>query len=90
MTVTREEVNALMDDRPEKFSPEEVNYQEAPQGSAMRCAACFHMYRRATDNHTVCELIRSEEIDEEGINPAWRCTWFSADGDVAPLSSEAR
>jgi hypothetical protein len=36
----------------------------------------------------MCELVGSEEIDEEGIDPQWRCEWWSSDGDSYPLSPE--
>lgn len=88
MTVTREEIDALMQERVRKLTPEEVNYQPAPEGSAMRCASCFHMYLRAIDAHSICELIRSEEIDNEGIKPNWRCLFWTVDSDVTPLAPE--
>jgi hypothetical protein len=86
--VTRKDIDELMSDRPFKFSPEEVDYRKSPSGSAMICAACFHLYRRAIDNHTVCELIRSDEIDRDGIDPSYRCDFYTCDGDVTPLRSE--
>ena len=86
--VSSEDIEQLMTDRPRKYAPEDVGYQEAPEGSALRCAGCFHLYRRATDGHTVCELIRSEEIDKNGIYPDWRCLFFTVDGTVTPLLEE--
>lgn len=86
--MNRKDVEALMKDRPDKFTPEDVDYRPAPEGSAIRCSACFHMYLRVIDNHSVCELIRSDQIDEEGIKPDYRCDFYTCDGDVTPLYEE--
>ncbi len=83
--VTLAQYDALMADRPEKFTPEEVGYQAAPAGSALRCAACFHYYRRAIDGLATCEIMRSDETDSEGVRPDWRCQFQTLDGDVHPL-----
>jgi hypothetical protein len=86
--VTVEEVEAVLADRPYKLSAKDVGYQVAPEGSAMRCAACHHLYRRATDGFGVCELFRDDATDAEGIDPGFRCYFWSADGTVRPLIEE--
>jgi hypothetical protein len=88
MNLDRRTVDSIMADRPFKLRPEQVGYRDAPSGSAMRCAACLHLYVRAIDGHRVCELIRDDEIDLEGIRPDYRCDWFTVDGDVYPLAPE--
>jgi hypothetical protein len=82
---TLEDYQELMEDRPRKFSPEEVAYEEAPKGSAIICAACIMYYRRAIDGLATCEIMRSEETDTEGVHPNWRCRFQSLDGDQFPL-----
>ena len=86
--VSTKEVERLLDDRPAKFNGDEVGYEAAPEGSAIRCASCHHLYRRATDGFGVCELFRDEQTDQEGINPGFRCAFWSSDGAVRPLLPE--
>lgn len=86
--VSLEQYDQLVADRPIKYSPEEVGYQAAPEGSAIRCAGCFHFYQRATDHFGVCEIMRSEETDTEGVRPDWRCQFQTVDGEVHPLLEE--
>jgi hypothetical protein len=83
--VTLADYEALVEDRPVKFTPEEVGYQPAPQGSAIRCANCFHYWRRSIDGMAVCEIMRSPEVDEYGVRPDWRCRFQTVDGDSHPL-----
>ena len=75
----------LIDDRPKKFSEAEVHYIPAPEGSAIRCAACLHYFRRAIDGFTTCEIMRSDRTDREGVFPDWRCAFQTVDGTVFPL-----
>jgi hypothetical protein len=86
--VDRSEYDRIIADRPVKFTPEQVGYQAAQQGDGARCVGCWHFYRRATDAHAVCEIMRSEEIDEKGVNPMWQCRFFTFDGDHFPLLEE--
>lgn len=88
MTVTREDYEQLIADRPEKFTADEVNYREAPEGSSIACHACVHFYRRAVDGLSVCEIFRDEETDKAGVQPNYRCDFQTADGDVFPLLDE--
>lgn len=88
MLASWKKVADTLDDRPKKLSAEEVGYQPAPEGSAMRCGACHHFYRRATDSFSVCELFRSEETDKDGVDPSYRCHFYSTDGMVYPFTEE--
>jgi len=83
-----DDYHSLINNRPIKADAEEVDYEPAPEGSAMRCASCIHLYRRATDGFGVCEIFRDEQTDEEGIDPAYRCKFWSVDGEVMPLLEE--
>lgn len=88
MTARREDVDLLMEERVRKLSPKEVDYRSAPAGSAIKCNSCHHGFRRNSDGRMMCELVGSDEIDEDGINPQWRCDWWTSDGDSYPLATE--
>ena len=88
--VSIEKYAALVADRPDKFTPEEVGYQASPAGSAIRCSTCIHYYHRAIDGLATCEIMRSDETDEEGVRPDWRCQFQTFDGDTHPLLEESR
>ena len=83
--VTLEKYFDVLDDRPYKFTAKQVGYMPAPEGSQMRCASCLHFFRRAIDDFAVCEIFRSDESDEKGVQPHWRCGFWTVDGDVHPL-----
>jgi hypothetical protein len=81
-----EDLHDLMADGPLRFKPEEVVYEEAPEGSAIRCAACLHYFHRAIDGLGMCEVV--EEPGDEGILAGWRCQFQTLDDDVFPLMEE--
>jgi hypothetical protein len=87
--VTLAAVLELYGERPFKFGPEQVGYGPAPEGSAIRCASCLSYFKRAIDGHAVCEIFRSEETDQEGVRPDYRCQFWTSDGDVYPLTEES-
>jgi hypothetical protein len=72
-----------MKDRPEKMSAEDVDYRES-EGKE-RCGRCLHFYERRVDSHGVCEIFRSEEADEDGVNPIYVCDFYTPDGEKFPL-----
>jgi hypothetical protein len=78
----------VLADRPKKLNADEVGYQRAPAGSAIRCNNCIHFFRRAVDNFTVCEIFRDEETDTYGVRPDWRCQFQTVDLNVYPLLEE--
>ena len=86
--LTLAEYETIVADRPRKATAEEVEYRVAEAGSPYRCSGCHHYYRRATDGFAVCEIFRSEETDEMGVKPDWRCRFQTVDGDVFPLLEE--
>lgn len=86
--VSLEQVEDLIAERPRKFSAEDVRYEKAPEGSAIRCASCLKYFKRAVDNFGTCEIFRDEEADRDGVLPDWRCAFWSADGNVYPLVEE--
>jgi hypothetical protein len=78
----------IIQDRPEKFDAEDVEYGPAPEGSAMRCASCQHLFTRRIDGFNVCEIFRDDESDSKGVFPDWRCRFWTVDGQVFPLLEE--
>jgi hypothetical protein len=86
--VDKRAYDELVEDRPRKFTPEEVGYGKAPEGSAIRCASCIHFFRRTIDGLSTCEIMRSTLTDAEGVMPDWRCAFQTTDGDVFPLLDE--
>jgi hypothetical protein len=87
VSVTREIIEQLMAERLRKVPPSLMGYQKAPDGSAMKCGICFHGFRRASDGFMTCELVDEDEL-EGGINPTFRCQWWTSDGAVYVLSPE--
>lgn len=75
----------LLNDRPFKFTPQQVGYEEGE--GEYHCVSCAHFFLRPIDRHTVCEIMRSPDIDREGVNPQWVCQYYTADGGSFPLLS---
>ena len=80
--------NAIMDDRPIKFTAKQVQYKPDAGDDTMRCGNCWHMAifpapARKKLQHGACEIMRSE--DTESVEPAGRCTWWTEDGVMFPL-----
>lgn len=81
--MTKEDYNNLVSDRPDKATAEEVKYRLA-EGKE-RCYDCLHFFVRRLDKFAVCEIFRSEDTDEDGVNPKYVCDWFTPNGDDFPL-----
>lgn len=86
MTATVAEYNKLIEDRPDKFDAEDVGYREAE--GRERCGRCIHLFIRKLDNFGVCEIFRSDETDDDGIDPDHVCDFFTRDGSNFPLLKE--
>ena len=76
----------MIEDRPRKFDAAEVEYRNAD--SKERCGRCVHFFTRKLDNFAVCEIFRSDETDEDGIDPDYVCNFFTHDGSNFPLLKE--
>lgn len=83
--ITKADYDDMMADRPEKFTPEEVGYRKAPRGSEYRCENCMHFYMRQVDRFHTCEIFRSPEVDERGVDLKYLCDWWTKDGEDFPL-----
>ncbi len=86
--ITKADYDALMEDRPKKFSSTAVGYRIAPRGSEQRCGNCAHFYVRMVDKFSTCEIFRSVETDAMGVNPHYLCDWWTSDGEKHPLTQE--
>jgi len=84
MKATREQYEELIQNRPDKFTPEQVDYAPA-NSNKLRCGRCLHFFTRNRDGFHVCEILRSEQIDADGINPFYDCRFFTEDGEHFPL-----
>ena len=80
---TLQEYRDLVEDRPDKWTADEVNYR--PADDRRRCSRCLHFYERRIDALGVCELFRSDETDDKGVLPNWVCDFFTRDGETFPL-----
>jgi hypothetical protein len=81
--LTRNEYLNLINNRPPKARPEEVDYRKG-QGDEV-CSGCVHFYVRQVDHFATCELIRDLQIDRVGIQPQFTCDWMSPDGESFPF-----
>lgn len=85
--VTLDTYREIVADRPHKLNAEQVGYRKAEAGEPS-CKACLHFFERRLDKFGVCELYRDEDIDEQGINPNWTCSFQTVDGKKFPLLKE--
>lgn len=88
--VSLSEYHALVEDRPIKFSAEEVEYTKDAEGKNEICFKCIHYFRRTTDDFAVCEIFRSDETDEGGVKPDAACIFQTSDGEHFPLYPGSR
>lgn len=81
--ISKEEYEALLEDRPRKFGPEEVGFVETPDDVQAVCCACIHWFSNPARMNTVCEIMRLEP--ERDVPPLARCLWWTPDGKWYPL-----
>jgi hypothetical protein len=86
--IDKAEYDKIIAERPRKFTPEQVGYRKAPRGSEQRCQNCAHFFERVVDGLTTCEIMRSTETDEKGVDPKYLCDWWTRDGEDHPLASD--
>ena len=77
---TLEDYYNLIDDRPAKFTADEVGFRKA--ATTAMCASCIHWYRSAGGEHDVCEIMRPEN---EQVPYDWVCRFWTSDGEKFPL-----
>lgn len=80
---TMEEVDRLMDDRPEKLGTAQSGFQRgAGKDKPHACGGCWHFYASSVARHSVCELVRPD--DEDQVYPVDWCRFYTADGETYP------
>jgi hypothetical protein len=83
--VSLNDYRKLLEERPRKFTAEEVEYNKDAEGKNEICFKCLHYFRRTIDDFGVCEIFRSEETDVDGVKPDATCRFFTHDGKLFPL-----
>jgi hypothetical protein len=76
----------LLADRPTKFGPEEVDYEEA--SGPERCRRCIHFFENLVRPASTCEIVRLE--GDKDIKADWVCKFWTADGEEFPLLSHEK
>lgn len=83
--VSFEEYEAVVSDRPEKLTEEQVEYRDA-EGKE-KCKVCWHFFTQGGgDRRTVCEIFRPS--DDGNVEPEKVCSFFTPDGEEYPLLKE--
>lgn len=84
---TLEQYYTMMDRRPDKFTPEQVQFQKDADGYP--CCACVHWFWNPLTGSMVCEVMRPDSEDE--IVPAdWTCQFFTRDYETFPKMEEPK
>lgn len=89
MSVGLDTYREIIADRPHKLTAEQVGYRKADVGEP-QCKGCKHFFERRLDKFGVCEIFRSEQTDEDGINPNWTCQFQTVDMEKFPLLEESK
>lgn len=82
---TLEQYYQAMDDRPEKFTPEQVKFAKAPD--SYTCANCVHWFHNPITDSKVCEIMRPDTEDEI-VPPDWTCMFWTMDYETFPKMEE--
>lgn len=84
--VSLKEYKKLIEERPRKFSAEEVDYRDSED--MRRCGRCLHYYERLRDGFGVCEIFRP--ADDSAVDPEYTCDLMTVDGEKFPLYPGSR
>lgn len=84
--VSLDDYKKMIEDRPEKFDEDQVNYRESDVNS--ECSGCLHFFERRIDSFAVCEIMRPDKDEDVKMN--WVCDFFTKDGESFPLRPRAR
>ena len=86
--VSLKEYKKLIEERPRKFSAEEVDYRDGAEELPCVCSRCIHFFERARDKFAVCEVMRP--TGEESVDQFYTCDMYSPDGEKFPLYPGSR
>lgn len=77
------EYQALLEERPRKFTAAEVQFGIDPKHP---CAGCLHYYIGVQAEAHVCEIYRPEKkkIEDEDVPPEGSCRFWTVDGTTFP------
>ena len=78
---TLDEYEAMMANRPPKFTPEQVQFAKAPD--SYTCANCVHWFHNPITHSMVCEVMRPED-DAEIVPADWTCMFWTMDYETFP------
>ena len=84
MSVDFDLYKRLLENRPFKFAPEDVNYRNA-EGKE-HCGDCVHFYTRNVDGFHTCEIMRTD--GDDSIIENYRCDFWTDDGEEYPYQEE--
>ena len=82
--VSKDAYERLLDNRPFKFSGEEVSYRVGDKERS--CAKCVHLFTRGVDGFHTCEVFRPD--DDESVIANYVCDFFTDDNEEHPLLAE--
>lgn len=80
---TLADYHQLMDDRPVKFTPEQVGYTPRPKFKET-CDACVHWFKSPAAKRAVCEIMRPRS-ESESVAPYGWCRFWTEDYRNFPL-----
>lgn len=84
LIVSFSDYQKILDDRPVKFTPEEVNFHKAKLDEEP-CASCIHWFHAPIRDTNVCEIMRPADED---VPPNWTCAFHTKDGEHYPYQEE--
>jgi len=82
--ITKDLYFRIVENRPFKFSAEEVNYRDG-EGEEI-CRTCQHFFERVIDKFHTCEIFRPK--DDASVEAEYVCDFHTVDGEEFPLLEE--
>lgn len=83
-TVSKDAYDRLIENRPFKFSADEVAYR--PGDKEHQCKGCAHLFSRVVNEYNVCEIFRPS--DDESVIANYVCDFWTDDTEEHPLLPE--
>lgn len=83
---TLSDYHEVMEDRPMKFTPEQVGYSPKPKFKEV-CDDCVHFFRGRAAKRNVCEIMRPHS-ETESVAPCGYCRFWTNDYVTFPLADK--
>jgi hypothetical protein len=80
---TLENYDALVADRPPKFTAQEVDFRDRARNPKFRCGSCRHFFVGPNQLRNVCEILRLHP--ERSIPAGGDCLFWNKNGKDFPL-----